>query len=326
MSTRKVELGTRETRTMSAELRTMGDEFSLIGYAATFNSWSKDLGGFREKILPGAFTRSLNAKADVKALFNHDPSKILGRTLSGTLTLSTDAKGLRFRCQLDKENQSHRDLYASIKRGDISECSFAFSVAQDGDMWVEGMDPDTNQRTSLRTLKDVDLLDVSAVTNPAYDNTAVGARHYGYGKKSSAIGTAELDMLRQSNRSMVREKPYVQEFKRALEALSSPYPEPYTYDFARKHMELCSAMAESAWATADTLENVLDQWPEDDDENDSRSFAMTQKKKRHRAFRDAHREAHTSLEAACRQIATTMLHLSRVTNKTSSTGNGDSDD
>src|SRR5260370_41786131 len=106
---------------------------------------------------------------------------------------------------------------------------------------------------------------VSAVITQSYDNTAVGARHYGYGKKSSAIGTAELDLLRQSNRSMVREKPYVQEFKRALEALSSPYPEPYTYDFARKHMELCSTMAEPAWATADTLKNVTDQCAEAND-------------------------------------------------------------
>src|SRR5258708_39469830 len=122
------------------ELRTDGQEFCLSGYAATFNSWSKNLGGFREQIAPGTFTRSIQQKADVKALFNHDENTILGRTKSRTLTLSTDDRGLRFHCQLDKDSQAHRDLYSSVKRGDIDECSFSFTVPAGGDSWTEGTD------------------------------------------------------------------------------------------------------------------------------------------------------------------------------------------
>src|SRR5713226_163265 len=84
----KPKIGTTETRTISnASLRaqSQGDEMAISGYAASFNVLSQDLGGFREVVAPGAFKRSIDAGADVKALFNHDASRILGRTKSGTL-------------------------------------------------------------------------------------------------------------------------------------------------------------------------------------------------------------------------------------------------
>jgi len=166
-----------ERRTVSAELRTgAGDEFSLLGYAATFNSWSKDLGGFREIIRPGTFVRSIRAGADVKCLFNHAADNILGRTKSGTLQVEEDSKGLRFRCQLDRTSQAHRDLYSAVKRGDIDECSFAFSVAKGGQSWDEGTNPETGEPIAQRTLTDVDLIDVSCVTYPAYNQTSVEGR------------------------------------------------------------------------------------------------------------------------------------------------------
>src|SRR5260370_9443284 len=186
-----------QRRTFTAELRAVGDEYALIGYAAMFNNLSKDLGGFREKISPGAFTRSLSERADVVCLFNHQPDNVLGRSTSGTLTLSADDRGLKYRCQLDRSNPLHQQVYASIKRGDVNQCSFAFTVPEGGDLWEGTRD---NQ---VRTLLNVDLFDVSPVTYPAYDNTQVGARQemgrqkMGYGRKSSAIGTDELDMLRQ---------------------------------------------------------------------------------------------------------------------------------
>lgn len=143
------------------ELRASGD-FCLVGTAAAYNVNSSNLGGFIERIKPGAFTRSLNAKADVKCLFNHDSNCILGRVKSGTLVLTDTATGLDFRCQLDKTNQSHRDVYAAVKRGDIDQCSFAFLVKKDimPDGYVD--------KVPLRTLVDVDLTDVSVVTYPAY--------------------------------------------------------------------------------------------------------------------------------------------------------------
>jgi uncharacterized protein len=153
-----------------------GDQMVLEGYAARFNSPSKDLGGFRETIAPGAFKRALAENADVRCLFNHSADKVLGRTASGTLTINEDEKGLHFRCQLDPNNTDHRNLHSSVKRGDINECSFAFTPnGPDGEDWQNVKDERGNWFIS-RMLKDVNLFDVSAVTHPAYDNTSVQAR------------------------------------------------------------------------------------------------------------------------------------------------------
>jgi HK97 family phage prohead protease len=164
-------------RTVSAELRADASaEFCIVGYATLFNNMSHDLGGFRETIKPGTFTRSIKEKADVKALFNHAPDNILGRTKSGTLTLSQDERGLRWRCQLDPNNTDHANLWSAVKRGDIDDCSFAFVVPDGGQQWREGVDPESGKPCLIRTLTDVDLLDVSCVTYPAYPNTSASAR------------------------------------------------------------------------------------------------------------------------------------------------------
>jgi len=175
----KPKIGITETRTIAnASLRTssQGDEIALAGYAALFNSTSKDLGGFREVIAPGAFTRTLKAGDDVKALVNHDPSQLLGRSKNKTLTLTQDERGLKFRVVLNPKSTAHRDLYAAVERGDMDECSFAFTVG-DGQDWDEGED-ENGLRFQRRTLKDVKLMDISAVTYPAYDGTSVGARSH----------------------------------------------------------------------------------------------------------------------------------------------------
>lgn len=153
-----------------------GDEMSLVGYAARFNSPSKDLGGFRETVAPGAFTRALAANADVRCLFNHDSNRVLGRSIAGTLTMKEDDQGLWFRCMLDPNNTEHRNLHSSVKRGDINECSFAFTPnGEKGDHWEDRQDESGKYYIS-RTLKDVNLIDVSAVTHPAYDTTSLQAR------------------------------------------------------------------------------------------------------------------------------------------------------
>ncbi len=165
------EVEQRTTGGCQLRAESQGDEMALVGYAAMYNSLSKDLGGFREQIMPGAFKRSIDAGDDVKALFNHNPNAVLGRVKNNTLTFMPSGRGLKFRVQLDPFQQSHRDLHAAIKRGDIDSCSFAFTVPQGGDSWEHKADG-----SSVRTLKDVDLMDVSAVTYPAYNDTAVAAR------------------------------------------------------------------------------------------------------------------------------------------------------
>ena len=148
---------------------------ALTGYAARFNTKSHPLpGGFTETIAPGAFRRSLANGDDVVCTFNHSSDHVLGRTKSGTLRLAEDDKGLKFRCQLDKNQTAHRDLHSAIKRGDIADCSFAFTV--DGDDFNDGTD-ENGERCILRTVRSVKQLhDVSVVTHPAYGGTSVDAR------------------------------------------------------------------------------------------------------------------------------------------------------
>lgn len=154
----------RELRIVAnSELRT-ADDGKLTGYAAVFNSLSEDLGGFRERILPGAFLRTIKT-GDVRMLINHDPNRVLGRNTSGSLTLVEDGKGLKFICSLPNISYAN-DVCESIRRGDISQCSFGFQARED--RW--------NGDRTRRDLVDVDLFDVSAVTYPAYTDTVVQAR------------------------------------------------------------------------------------------------------------------------------------------------------
>ena len=140
-----------------------GDDMVLEGYAAVFNS-ETDLGHFREVISPGAFDDVMTD--DVRALINHDPNLILGRTANGTLELSTDERGLKYRVKLGGQ-QYAKDFYESVKRGDISQSSFAFTI--DKQSW--------NEERTVRSVDKVrQLLDVSPVTYPAYAAATVQAR------------------------------------------------------------------------------------------------------------------------------------------------------
>ena len=174
---KKPTTGSIEKRSFAGELRAAKEkDFVLTGYAASFNTLSRDLGGFKERLAPGCFKRSLAAGDDVKALFNHNPSMILGRRDNGTLSVEEDSRGLKWRCQLNPASQQHRDIYESVKRGDINECSFAFTVQDGAEDWEEATD-ERGARFIRRTIRECNLLDVSCVTNPAYGSgTTVQAR------------------------------------------------------------------------------------------------------------------------------------------------------
>jgi len=160
---------------VDAELRVdqSSGTLKIRGYAARFNTLSQDLGGFREQILPGAFQRALKAGADCRALVNHNPDLILGRTKSGTLTLEEDAVGLRFEvAPSGSELASH--YIEAIRRGDIDGCSFAFTVAKGGQKWQRA---ETAGEPEIRTISEIgELYDVGPVTYPAYPDTTVAVR------------------------------------------------------------------------------------------------------------------------------------------------------
>jgi len=161
----------REVRTICAELRAMpaadGKPAKICGHAANFNSMSQDLGYFREQIAPGAFKKTL-LNADVRALWNHDANIVLGRNKSGTLTLMEDSQGLYFEIDAP-DTQLVRDMVIGpISRGDVSQCSFGFYTIDDKWENIGGQ--------VVRTLLEVELLDVSPVTYPAYNSTDVAMR------------------------------------------------------------------------------------------------------------------------------------------------------
>lgn len=151
------------------EFRIEGDEGkTIVGHAAIFNSLSEDLGGFREQIASGSFARAIG-EDDVRALFNHDANLILGRNRAGTLKMSEDERGLKVEIT-PPDTVFANDLMKSIKRGDVTQMSFAFRVVKENWEHGEGGEPD------IRTLQEVELFDVSPVTYPAYKQTDVGLR------------------------------------------------------------------------------------------------------------------------------------------------------
>ncbi len=141
----------------------------IVGYAAVFDKWSEDLGGFREKIRKGAFAKSLE-KDDVRALWNHNSDFVLGRNKNGTLILEEDKRGLRV--EIDPPKGGFFDGFLeSIERGDVSQMSFGFYTVSDEWNYNEG-----TKKIAERELIEAELFDVSPVTYPAYPQTKVAVR------------------------------------------------------------------------------------------------------------------------------------------------------
>lgn len=162
----------RESRTFTVgELRVVAGKDKtptmIAGHAAKFDVLSEDLGGFRERIAPGAFAKTITS-ADIRALWNHDANIVLGRNKAGTLRLHEDVAGLAYEVDAP-DTQLIRDMVMSpIARGDVNQCSFGFYTVSDKWAKVDG--------EWLRTLLEVELFDVSPVTYPAYQQTDVAVR------------------------------------------------------------------------------------------------------------------------------------------------------
>lgn len=148
------------------EIRMDGDAIRVSGYAAVFNE-EADIGGmFREVIAPGAFTDAIG-RDDVVFLINH-AGLPMARTRSGTLTLREDSRGLYIETELDPEDPDVRAIVPKMKRGDLDKMSFAF--------FPEVQEWDDSGDVPVRTIRQVELSDVSIVTSPAYAGTDIGLR------------------------------------------------------------------------------------------------------------------------------------------------------
>lgn len=155
------------------ELRS-ADSNTIEGYAVVFDSESQWL-GFYEKIAPSAITEETLKRSDVFANLDHDTDKVLARSRygKGNLTLTIDERGLKFSFKL-LDNELARTVKSYVDAGIISSCSFAFTVAEDGDTWERDEDG-----IDHRTITKIDrLFDVSLVYEPAYLETSVSCRSY----------------------------------------------------------------------------------------------------------------------------------------------------
>lgn len=158
------------TETIEYRAGESGQPNKLVGYAAVYGSLSADLGGFKERIAPGAFKGAVNGTMDVRALVDHNPEKLLGRTSANTLRLSEDSKGLRVEVDLPDTSYAN-DLKALMKRGDVPGMSFGFKVPDGGQRFIR------ENGQAVRELTNITLKEVSAITStPAYGDTSLQLR------------------------------------------------------------------------------------------------------------------------------------------------------
>jgi len=176
-----------------------GPEYRTVaGYAAVWGAMSEDLGGFRERIQPGAFSAALASGHDIRFLMGHDMDTVMARTSNGSLELTEDDTGLRVWARIALDDPDAQRLDAKLRSGALSQMSFAFTMPDDG----SGESWDYAGGVPLRTIERVGMLyEVSAVGSPAYPATALAARagilsdaiKYGRLHPAGAAATAPAD-------------------------------------------------------------------------------------------------------------------------------------
>lgn len=208
------------------EIRSAGDDQPphIAGYAAAFNKLSRRLGGFVERVMPGAFDTTLRAiearDLDVNLVcrFNHKDDMLLGTTQAGTLALEADERGLHY----DVLPPRHRgDVLELVQRGDVRYSSFAFRCVNPGEDDTWGV---TDYGFPMRSLHRVEALDVAPVTDPAYRDTTAVARSMTGAVESLAMW---VDAEPAEVRSMLEAGQAVRFFKRSdRPAAAVPRAEP----------------------------------------------------------------------------------------------------
>jgi HK97 family phage prohead protease len=181
----------------NVEMRAEVDGNAIVGHASVFGQVA-NVGPHWEQIERTAFDQVLRSTPDTRALINHDPNMVLGRTVSGTLDLDTDGEGLAFRVDLPDTSYAN-DLRVLVARGDVTGASFGFIPGDD--RWERA--PDGRQ---LRTHTSVSrLLDVSVVTFPAYEGAGVALRsadfHHHHPNRSTLVRARARVLFSATNRS-----------------------------------------------------------------------------------------------------------------------------
>jgi len=145
----------------------------IVGYAAVFNSESRNLGGFVEVIHPNAFDEVLATNPDVIGVYNHSKDKLLARSANGTLKLKPDSYGLRYEMGPLPKTQTAEEVVELVSGGYVTGSSFAFAIkntaAERGDRW--GMTSGGVRRREVRSIGKLE--DVGPVVRPAFEAASV---------------------------------------------------------------------------------------------------------------------------------------------------------
>lgn len=160
----------REVTGLEVRAQDDGEGVVIAGRGIPYGEWSEDLGGFRERLMPGTFATSL-ADDDIRALFNHNADLVLGRKSNGTLRMTETERGVEYEVDINTEDSQAMAAAARIKRGDISGNSFGF--------FIEGRDDQTwEERDGLmwRTITRARLRELGPQTFPAYPQSDVSTR------------------------------------------------------------------------------------------------------------------------------------------------------
>lgn len=157
---------TKETEYRNFQIRALDEQSRKLQGFIPYNSLSEDM-GFREQILPGAFSKSLAESKDIRALYSHDDSRLLARTKNGSLTFTDGPDGLRFEFDAPDTTDGN-DILNMVRSGLIDGCSFGFSTITDNWHLLGGEE--------VRDLVEVRLYEVSLVGTPAYAQSRVSMR------------------------------------------------------------------------------------------------------------------------------------------------------
>lgn len=185
--TRTLERRTGKAQPIELRAGKDGSPGTLAGYAIVYNSLSQNLGGFVERVSPGAADKSIADGVRVLARYNHDDNFLLGATDSGTVRLSTDSTGVLYEVDLP-DTSVGRDLAVLAARGDVRHSSFAFYTIDDE--WGY-----TAQDFPLRTLNAVQLVDVAPVNTPAYMDTTAAMRSLAAATDLAVVPASPDDIL-----------------------------------------------------------------------------------------------------------------------------------
>ncbi|MGA5605927.1 HK97 family phage prohead protease [Streptomyces griseoincarnatus] len=243
---------TREVRAFpltDLQIRAADDEAARLrfrGRAIVYDSLSEDMGGWRERIMPGAATRTLAASPDVRFLINHDPNLLLARTAAGTASLVEDDAGVLVEADMADVSYA-RDLAVSLERGDITQMSFGFWITADG--WAGN----THEVFGI----DLDGGDVSVVTYPAFAATSAELRSAAARATGQAAQqpdpeqvTRALQEMRAGKVLSAANRQLVQDARDALDALldaadrSGPSAEAYPLERARHKLREYELLAQ----------------------------------------------------------------------------------